>query len=358
MKKIRGTILILAATLWVAPAQAHHSFSATFTDEVITVDGVVKRMSFTNPHVMVYFNVTDESGEITEWVSEGQSATSLRRNGWNRDTLGSGDYISITGNSTRNGAPMVSMEEINLVDPQTGTSLGEPAKAGAVPELAFSTSVAETLPDGRPNLSGAWVRNRIGSPRRPRGERSPNTVDLPGGFQNDEEPQFTAEGAALQAQFDPKDDPQVYCEPPGLVRQAGHTPHPFNLQQHEDRIELAYEEYGGTRTVYFDDRDLVGGDVSRFGQSTARYEGDTLIIETTGVAAALASPIGIALSDQTTTKEIYSRLPDENGASMIVVHMIVEDPVMLTAPMNLYRYSYNAENYEFIEVNCQKPLAN
>jgi len=73
---------------------------------------------------------------------------------------------------------------------------------------------------------------------------------------------------------------------------------------------------------------------------------------------AWATPFGPTLSDQTTTTEIYSRLEDENGVSMIAVHMIVEDPVYLAAPFHQYRYKYNAENYEFIEVDCQKPLSN
>ena len=352
MAKLMRAISILAAMFWILPVQAHHSFSATFTEEVITVEGVVNNVKFVNPHVTVYFDVTDENGEVTEWVAEADSATSLRRDGWERDTLKSGDYISITGNSTRNGSPMVSMEEINLVNPRTGASLGSPGSKEAAETAISYSSVEMTLQDGRPNLSGTWFHH-IPDAIASRGKNG-----WPGGFLNDDEPQYTAEGAALQAKFTTADDPQVQCVPPGLVRQAGHTPHPFTLQQFEDRIELVYEEYGGKRTVYFDDRDLVGGEVSRFGQSIARYEGDTLVIDTTHVEGALASPIGIALSDQTTTKEVFSRLPDENGTSMIVVLMTVEDPLRLTAPMDMYRYSYYVEDYEFTEVDCQVPLAN
>ena len=301
MKKLMGITSMLVAALWTLPVQAHHSFSATFTDEVITVNGIVTDMKFVNPHVNVYFDVTDENGDVTEWVSEGDSATSLRTDGWSSDSLESGDYISITGNSSRNGSPMVSMEEINLVNPRTGALLGPPGDEEAAQTSILYGSQEMTLPDGRPSLSGTWYHNI------PEAIASRGKNGWPGGFLNDDEPQYTAEGAALQAAFTTADDPQVQCVPPGLVRQAGHTPHPFTLQQFEDRIELVYEEYGGKRTVYFDDRDLVGGDVSRFGQSIARYEGDTLVIETTHVEGALASPIGIALSDQTTTKEVFSR---------------------------------------------------
>jgi len=352
MQNLLKPLSILAAILWVVPTQAHHSFSATFTEEIITVEGVVIDMKFVNPHVNVYFDVTDENGEVTEWVSEARAATLLRREGWNRDTLKRGDHISITGNSSRNGSPMVSLEEIRFKDPNTGELLGTPGDPEAAKTAITYATTAMKLEDGRPNLSGTWYHHI------PDAIASKGKNGWPGGFLNDPKPQFTEEGAALQAEFSTEDDPQVQCVPPGLVRQAGHTPHPFTLRQFDDRVELVYEEYGGERTVYFDDRDLVGGDVSRFGQSIARYEGDTLVIETTNVEGALAAPNGITLSDQTTTKEIFSRMPDEDGRSIISVLMSTEDPARLTAPMDMYRYSYYVEDYEFIEVDCQKPLAN
>ena len=103
-----------------APANAHHSFAATYTDEIIVVEGVVDSLKFSNPHVIVYIEVTDENDNVTEWLGEGGSATQLRNLGWNRETLSPGDYIRITGASTRNGSRMVSMVEpdsVEFVDP-------------------------------------------------------------------------------------------------------------------------------------------------------------------------------------------------------------------------------------------------
>jgi hypothetical protein len=96
---IRCSVLLIIAVS-VAPTYAHHSFAATFSDQIITVEGTVERLKYSNPHVIVYFNVNDENGEETQWLAEGGSATTLRRNGWNKDTLIKGDYIRITGEST------------------------------------------------------------------------------------------------------------------------------------------------------------------------------------------------------------------------------------------------------------------
>jgi len=324
--------LLLAAT----QAQAHHSFAATFTDETITVEGTVERMSFTNPHVQIFFNVTDENGQVTEWRSEGGAANGKRRQGWDANSVVEGDTIRITGNSTRNGSPMVSMGDIYFVDPQSGAVIGSPDDGESNEEVA--ASIPMQLADGRPNLTGSWTRGGM--------DRRRNRPPAP----------FNDAGAALQETYDPVNDPQVQCEPPGVVRQVAFTPHPARLQQFDDHIVLSYEEYGGVRTIYFDDRDLVGGDHSNFGQSIARYEGQKLIIETTHLLANLTSPSGNAITEQTTTVETYYRDEDAEGASALAMDMVITDPGHLTGPWTLGWVKYYTPGYEFIEVDCHKPL--
>ncbi len=319
------------------PVQAHHSFSSTFTDEIISVEGVFDRMSFTNPHVIIYFTVTDENGQQQEWMSEGGAATLKRREGWDRETLVKGDHIRVTGNSTHNGSPMVSMEVVEFIDPQTGSVVGLPGSEDRAPYVHSTTAMQ--LPDGRPNLTGYWASTRRAGTR-------PANTPVP----------LNETGAALQAQYDIKDDPQVQCEAPGLVRQVG-TPHPVRIEQFDDRVVLSYEEYGGVRTVYFDDRNLVGGAHSNFGQSIARYEDQKLIIETSQLLGNVSSGRGNRLSDQTKTVETYSRLADADGASGLNLEIVITDPGHLSAPWVRSWQKYFTPEHEFIEVDCHKPLA-
>lgn len=322
-------------------AVAHHSFSSTFSEEVISVEGSVERMNFKNPHVIVYFNVTDENGEITEWMSEGGAATLKRREGWDRDTLSKGDYIRITGNATHNGSPMVSMEEVHFIDPASGAVLSSPGTGERAPYDHAATSL--NLDDGKPNFSGYWASSR---------RRVGDVTIRPTRAQ----PTFNEAGAAVQAAYDIKDDPQVQCEPPGLVRQVI-TPHPMRIQQFEDRVEFSYEEYGGERTIYFDDRALVGGEHSNFGQSSARYEDEKLIIESTHLVGNVTSGRGQALSDQYTSIETYTRLPEENGISGINISITMTDPTYLAETWTIDLQKYFTPGHEFIEVDCHKPLA-
>ena len=356
---MRNKIIFAAALVCIlvsSPVYAHHSFSATFTEEKIVVEGVVDSVKFSNPHVIVYFNVSDEQGEQTLWMTEGGSATGLRRSGWEQDSLKPGDYIRVTGNSSRNGSPMLSTGVIVLLDPQTGKLIGSPG-GSSVPELAKQTIAPLELADGRPNLSGSWIKvagvSRAAERRSADGGRQREAGGRPGHSNN--KPPFNKAGAALQATFDPKDDPQVKCELPGLVRQAATTPHPVQIAQYDDHVVIAYEEYGGVRKIYFDDRDLVGGEKTKLGQSIARYEGQKLVVETSNLVGALTGPHGNILTDQMTTVESFYRHEDESGQSFLAMDMQVSDPGHLTATWTVSWKKAYLSDYDFIGVDCQVP---
>ncbi len=151
-------------TLSVA-AQAHHSFAATFSgDETIQVEGVVTEYSFRNPHVLIYLDVTNDDGSTTNWMSEGGAATSLRHSGWSRETFSEGDHVRVTGNSTRDGSPMVSIVRVEVLDPNDGSvvAIAEPGGYGepGAPAVREPETMPMKLADGRPNLTGNWLQNR------------------------------------------------------------------------------------------------------------------------------------------------------------------------------------------------------
>jgi hypothetical protein len=346
-------VLLVAGTT----AFGHHSFQATFkSDETISVEGVVTDYRFKNPHVLLYVDVTNEDGSVTNWMSEGGSATSLRRRGWARDTLSNGQLVRITGNSTHDGSPMVSIETIEIIDVSSNTvvaTLGNPPGPGAgrpggmgmgptaPSEPAQFTALK--LDDGRVNLTGAWLQLRSGPRSGP-----PESLD---GV-----PPFSEAGEAAQAAYNRADDPQVFCEPPGLVRQAGFTPHPLKITQNDDHVIIEYEEYGGRRVVYLGDEPGPEGQKSHLGDSVARYEGDALIIETRNLLGNPSHPWGYQFSDQTTVVEVYTRADSEELGSIVHTETTVTDPANLEEPWVLRRDKTFSEGYEFIENECRPPL--
>jgi hypothetical protein len=85
-------------------ALAHHSFAAEYdANKVIELKGVVTKIEWTNPHVRFYMDVRDEQG-VSSWDLELQSANTLTRDGWDRDSLKVGDPITVSAWLARDGS--------------------------------------------------------------------------------------------------------------------------------------------------------------------------------------------------------------------------------------------------------------
>jgi len=75
-------------------------------------------------------------------------------------------------------------------------------------------------------------------------------------------------------------DPEVRCYLPGIPR-ATYMPFPFRIAHNKDALLFNYAYAGAVRNVALSDPGPAPID-SWMGQSWARWEGDTLVIETTG----------------------------------------------------------------------------
>jgi len=96
------------------PSLAHHGSNVVYDlTESITISGTVARFQFVNPHALIFVEVTGEDGEVVEWLVGLPSASGLgSRESWTRDTIKSGDELTIIGSPARSGAPSLWTEQI------------------------------------------------------------------------------------------------------------------------------------------------------------------------------------------------------------------------------------------------------
>ncbi len=156
-----------------------------------------------------------------------------------------------------------------------------------------------------PDFSGVWLAT---SPRSAGGENRPA---LTPGAQAD-----------LDA-FDPLDDPVIRCVPPGFPR-SGLIIYPFEIVQADELVVFLYESFGMVRRIYMDGRELpdyLPPAIS--GYSTGRWDGDELVVETTGVAPGLLSGGGIRQYGDVSVIERYRVVNEGRG---------LEADVTITAP--------------------------
>jgi hypothetical protein len=103
---------LLAATL---PLVAHHSFAAEFDSaKPVSLQGVVTKLDWMNPHIWIYLDTKDDSGTVAHWQCEGGPPNTLTRNGWSKDSLKIGDQLSIEGFRSKDGTNTCNARSVKL----------------------------------------------------------------------------------------------------------------------------------------------------------------------------------------------------------------------------------------------------
>jgi hypothetical protein len=287
-------IVLLAA----APAAfAHHALTAKFDlGSRMRLDGIVTSVDWRNPHVHVFVNVTD-GGDMLNWAVELESPVALEKSGWRRDTLRPGDSVTVDGVAARDGTRQIWGESV--VQAAIGRQVLNLTSTAPIGPKA--SRPAPRWPDGTPRLGASSTEGGYwGYPTATAlVQAGANVVMNASGLLED------IGDAARVAPFQPwalgvyehrqrrglRDDPlYLNCKPPGAVR---HLQSPYGVQLLEDRegrriFVLVGSGNRNYRIIYLDGRAQQGqvrGDDDNplyYGRSVGRWEGDTLVVGTTG----------------------------------------------------------------------------
>jgi len=149
---------------------------------------------------------------------------------------------------------------------------------------------------------------------------------------------LTPEGAAARARYDHlHDDPAMRCIP-ATFKRVMHTPSPpIEVRLHEDYAEINYEFMDIRRRVPIKnglaakDTPYTVPQFPHLGRSAGRWEGETLVIESTDLRAGLLDSLGdpgLWQSDRMQTVERF--VP--NGSQMQVI-VTMTDPVHFLEPV-------------------------
>lgn len=115
MKTIAGSVVGLV--LLAVPAIAHHSFSTEYDrTKPVSVQGVVKKVEWQNPHIWFYVDVKDAKGKVTTWGFSGGPPSFLMRQGIKRDAMKPGDVVRVQGFRARDGSTNASGGKVTFAD--------------------------------------------------------------------------------------------------------------------------------------------------------------------------------------------------------------------------------------------------
>jgi hypothetical protein len=231
------------------------------------------------------------------------------------------------------------------------------ASAAPAQWINYPTAGIPRTPDGKPDLSAPAPRTSDGKPdlsglwQPASGGPDPQFLDIAkevkGGlpFQP-----WAADLVKARRAENNKDDPDGHCQPLGTVKMHLH-PYPRKILQLPGLIVILYERDTVYRQIFTDGRPLPEDpQPSFYGYSAAKWDGDTLVVQTNGFKDGLWLDIsGTPLTEAAKVTERYHR----PNFGQLEIDVTVDDPKAYTKPWTIRVNQTLAADTDLLEFYCR-----
>ena len=341
MRNIASLMLALGLAV---PAAAHHSNAGLDMNSLVTIEGTVTELAWRNPHVYFSVETVSAGGERFEWTLQLGSTITTTRMGWTRDSLAVGERVMVSAHPELSGRPyglLYSIEKEGGIALPTAFDEGtaEPT-VRELEENAVATS-----------LNGTWMA------------RSSELVAYPGGFDGffTAQLELTEAGEAARAAYDgfAEENPESRCigrPTPAMIVSSNLFPIQISIDPDEPIITIRSEFWDEERTVYMDGRPHPEiGERFPSGHSIGRWDGDTLIVDTTNFTDH-RSPYQIGVPSGA-GKHVVERYRLNDGGARMTVEFVLEDPEFIAEPLIHSRELIYAPQIELSRYDCDPETA-
>jgi hypothetical protein len=238
---------------------------------------------------------------------------------------------------------------------------GAPRTPDGKPDL---TAPTPRTPDGHPDFTGTWDLARPAGRGGGRGKQAPapsqpsegppaaTFFNIGAGFKEGLPLQpWAAELLNKRRADNSKDNPDAHCLPMGLMQFHEH-PQPRKIVQTPKLMVMIYEANNGLRQIYLDGRSLPGNDPDPwwYGYSIGHWEGDDLVVETTGYRDDVW--LDVWGSPMTSAGKTIERFRRPNYGTM-QIDVTIDDPKAYTKPFTVRVNHRLSPGNELIEFICQ-----
>ena len=108
-------VLVFLFPAFQRPVAAHHS-AGNYSPDMITLKGTVVEYDWSNPHVLVVWDVKDDNGKVVRWTGELASITSTLADGLTKNSLKPGDDVIMSVRPAKSGTPYSLISQIKRGD--------------------------------------------------------------------------------------------------------------------------------------------------------------------------------------------------------------------------------------------------
>ena len=306
-------------------ALAHHSQAGIFDSrETIEVSGVIKTISWRNPHGQILLEATNADGSKTVWDAETASIAVMRNRGAEPSAVVVGDRVTISGAPSVRGRNEILARSMLLSSGYEFTFGGAQAyfpegKSGRIVGRAAiegDVAAATAKADG---IFRVWSTNMADPAAFPM---------FKGGYP------LTAAGRAGLAQWNPRDNSLLKCGTKGTPL-IMISPLPMEFVRKGDTIVLSLEEYDTVRTIHMNGNAPAPAGNTLLGFSRGHFDGKTLVVETDHIAPGYFDHEGTPMSDQI---KVVERFTPNADYTRIDYTLTTTDPVNFERPFDLTRY--------------------
>jgi hypothetical protein len=227
--------------------------------------------------------------------------------------------------------------------------------------LALALSPASATQDqAMPDFSGVWQR-MSGKFQQPEGggpgavEQISPRPDMPiGNYKNPILQPWAAavvkHNGEMEAAGQPMPEAKTTCWP-GSVPGIFGIPSSMEVLQTPKLVTLIFQNDHQIRFVYMDQPHSKSVTPSWYGESVGHYEGDTLVVDTIGIAARNMSFIDQFGTPHTDKLHVVERFRMVNGGKTLNIAITVEDPGAFTTKWGALAPLQRSRN-DFVEYAC------
>lgn len=305
---------------------AHHSSVGYYDREsFIEIEGTIGAVHWRNPHVKFALDVTDITGAVTEWEVELAALSMFRSRGFGDPFLHTGESIKVYGNPAINGSPEMGGTHLLLSDGKEVIVSLRGTQHFTDPNTAISLAATYDPEQERLAREQADDIYRVWSTVL----SDPSFPMFKGGYP------ITPAAAQVQAQWDPLAPERFECWQKGMPYLMI-TPHPFEFVRDGDDILMRFEEDDAVRRIHMAIEDAnPPQEYFHLGYSVGKWDGETLVVETTNISAPNFDDDGTPQSNNVRLVERFDLSADE---SRLDYRITIVDPETFTRPFDLTRF--------------------